>query len=244
MRPNKATRLRGKAPQKEDQTMTIKTVLSTLAIALLGTACSLQGGDGKADKDPVCVDCDEDDAGPEPTPDAGVDTDAGPQADAGNDNPVTTGTVCDPVRSPKARTLDFCSDFTSGSTKGEVRGTLPMMTWTKGLVITDASPSDDYAYMGITMDFNLPAGTYDISYIGYQGETVPATAAEENWADYGLKKTIQRMSSEGRAFIQCNWYDATSKKEITVAKPECHIRITADANGVLTGAGNMKDAVL
>lgn len=146
----------------------------------------------------------------------------------------STDYLPDPVRSPKACVLDFSSRYMSGATKGEVRGTLPLMTWEEGLVITDPVPDDDYGYAGITMRFDVPVGTYDVSYVGYQGSTAPSSDA---WAQYGLAEDLSRMKPEALKFIQCNWY---RNGEIhTVSAPECHIRIRVDSRCTITGAGNM-----
>jgi hypothetical protein len=142
----------------------------------------------------------------------------------------------DPVISPKACVLDFSSYYMSGSTEGEVRGTLPMMDWTDGLGIADPDTDDDYGYAGLTMRFDVPEGTYDISYLGYQGERPPASEA---WAQYGLIDDLLRMRPEALEYIQCNWYK--NGEIVDVSAPKCFIRISVDEDCVITGAGNMGD---
>lgn len=162
--------------------------------------------------------------------DAGT-SDAGTVTDAGVVAPVLDP---GPFRSPAACVFDFASKYVSGSTCGEVRGSATNMSWTSGPKILDA---DRDGYMG--MSFHMDPGTYNLSYLGFQD--CATSTPNQAWAQYGGEDQLRAMTAEGRAFIQCNWWDAASKSKVTVANPSCNLRLTVDAACKVTPAGNMAD---
>ncbi len=166
-----------------------------------------------------------------PDADAGTpDADAGqPVADAGTPAPALDD---GPFRSPAACVFDFSSKYVSGSTCGEVRGNATNMSWTSGPKILDA---DRDGYMG--MSFHMDPGTYELSYLGFQD--CATSTPNQAWAQYGGEDQLRAMTSAGRAFIQCNWWDATAKAKVTVGNPSCSLRITVDGKCSVTAAGNM-----
>ena len=162
-------------------------------------------------------------------------TDAGtPDADAGLPDAGSTAPALDdgPFRSPAACIFDFSSKYVSGSTCGEVRGNATNMSWTSGPKIVDA---DRDGYMG--MSFHMEAGTYELSYLGFQD--CATSTPNQAWAQYGGEDQLRAMTAAGRAFIQCNWWDATEQTKVTVGNPSCSLRITVDDKCVVTPAGNM-----
>jgi hypothetical protein len=162
-----------------------------------------------------------------------VADDATPPADTTPpDDSVPADTLPAPFRSPAANVYDFSTAYVSGATCGEVRGSLPGMSWTDGVQI--ANPDGD-GYMG--MSFITPAGTYELSYLGWQncGTREPKDA----WAQYGFEEQLVKMTAEARSFLNCNWWNATTQQKVTGVNPSCDIRITVDTVGNILPAGNM-----
>ncbi len=179
-----------------------------LAAALAFTACGLQEGED-----------------PDTTPPA----DATPPDDA---TPPADDSLPAPFRSPAPCILDFSNAYVSGATCGEVRGTMPGMSWTSGVRI--ANPDGD-GYMG--MAFTTPAGTYEVSYLGYQNCTTQQP--NDAWAQYGHADQLVEMTAEARSFINCNWYNASTNQVISGVNPSCNIRFTVDSECHILPAGNM-----
>jgi len=137
-----------------------------------------------------------------------------------------------PFRSPTPCVFDFSNAYVSGATCGEVRGTLPGLSWTQGVQI--ANPDGD-GYLG--MAFITPAGTYELSYLGWQN--CDSRQPNDAWAQYGHEDQLLQMTAEARAFINCNWYNASTNAVISGVNPSCDIRITVDAECHILPAGNM-----
>ena len=137
-----------------------------------------------------------------------------------------------PFRSPTPCVFDFSNAYVSGATCGEVRGTLPGMSWTQGVQI--ANPDGD-GYMG--MAFTAPAGTYELSYLGWQN--CSTQAPNDAWAQYGHEDQLTKMTAEARSFISCNWWNAATSSVISGVNPSCNIRITLDNECHVLPAGNM-----
>ena len=137
-----------------------------------------------------------------------------------------------PFRSPAACIFDFSTDYVSGAVCGEVRGNLPGLSWTSGVQI--ANPDGD-GYMG--MAFTVTAGTYELSYLGWQNCTT--REPKEAWAQYGAQEQLLKMAPESRAFINCNWWNSAESKVIAGVNPSCDLRITVDNACNILPAGNM-----
>jgi len=189
----------------------LKTVVLAFAAALAFTACGLQEG--------------EDD----PTITPPVDDGGTPADDTATDDGLPA-----PFRSPAPCILDFSNAYVSGATCGEVRGTLPGMSWTSGVRI--ANPDGD-GYMG--MSFTTTAGTYELSYLGWQN--CETQEPNEAWAQYGHPEQLVEMTAEARSFINCNWYNESTDQVISGVDPSCNIRITVDNECHILPAGNMTD---
>jgi len=159
-------------------------------------------------------------------------TDTTPTDTTPPDDTDTDDTLPAPFRSPAANVYDFSNAYVSGALCGEVRGNLPGLSWTQGVQI--ANPDGD-GYMG--MNFITPAGTYELSYLGWQN----CTTREPNdaWAQYGFEEQLVKMTADARSFINCNWWNATTKQKVSGVNPSCNIRITVDTVGKILPAGNM-----
>lgn len=191
------------------------TVLFAISAMFLTVGCGVQEDeDGDVQDTPCCTDTDE-------TPDADTDTDEGLPA---------------PFRSPAPCVFDFSNAYVSGAVCGEVRGTLPGMSWSSGVQISN--PDGD-GYMG--MAFVVPAGTYEMSYLGWQN----CSTREPNdaWAQYGFEEQLTEMTAEARAYINCNWWNAGTGSVISGVNPSCNIRVTVDSECHVLPAGNMADFV-
>ncbi len=181
---------------------------------------------------------------PTTTTDAGTTTaDTGTMvADTGIDSGVDAKTdsgayLPAPVMSPAANQLTFATYYVAGSLCGDVLGTLPGMNWTSGRFITDASPVDGRLELVYTA--SPPVGDYTVS---YRDRACPTESPDRtNWALYGAPEMLKAMTPAARAWLQCNWWDATSKTVLTVADPVCNIKLHAASGGVFTGAGNMEN---
>lgn len=143
-----------------------------------------------------------------------------------------------PFKSPAACIFDFSSYYTSGSICGELRGDIGGTTsvgWADGPQIYDA---DKDGYMGMSFTDAPSAGTYSISYVGFQN--CSGQVPNESWAQYGSEDMLKRMTAEARAFIQCNWWDAANQKMVDVgSNPSCSLKINVDSACKITAAGNM-----
>ncbi len=194
-----------------------------------GDANSDDGGTSAAD---AHGDCDPD--GAPATVDAAPPTP--PVADAA---PPAPQYLPAPFRSPGPYVLDFSTAYISGSPCGELRGDLPGISWSQGVLLQDKDLSGNTdGYLGTV--YNAPAGTYDVSYMdaACPGETRQL----KGWAEYGDAHTqLANMRPEDRAFISCTWYDAGTHSCVTVSNPGCDLRLTVDASGGVTPAGNMRD---
>lgn len=192
-----------------------KILLIAFALFAAGlTGCGLQEDEGDEGTDIIT---------PDATP---PDDDAGPADD----------TLPAPFRSPAANVYDFSTAYVSGATCGEVRGNLPGLSWTEGVQI--ANPDGD-GYMG--MSFIVPAGTYELSYLGWQN--CDSREPRDAWAQYGFEEQLTKMTAEARSFINCNWWNATTQQKVTGTNPSCDIRITVDTVGNILPAGNMANFV-
>jgi len=192
---------------------TISRFATIIAFMSLFTACGLQEGEDTGNPPDVIVD----------------------GGDTGDTGDATDVDLPAPFRSPEACILDFSTRYVSDATCGEVRGNLPGMSWTEGVYVED---TDGDGYLG--MSYEVPPGTYEISYLGYQNcaERTP----HEAWAQYGHPEDLMGMSAEALSYIQCNWYDASTGEYINdLPDPHCNIRITVDDQCNITGAGNMGD---
>jgi len=183
-----------------------------LSLAALAANCGLQKDDGQSAS---------------PATDGGVTT---PAPDGGTD------VLPAPFRSPAACIFDFSADYVSGATCGEVRGTLPGMSWTQGVQI--ANPDGD-GYLG--MAYTVTAGTYELSYLGWQN--CATRDPKDAWAQYGDQDQLLKMTPDSRAFINCNWWNATTAQVIAGVNPSCDIRITVDNACKVLPAGNMANFV-
>lgn len=207
----------------------MKTLIQTVFCAILMTTtvgCGLQEGDNPP---PDCDTCGNGDAGTPPSGDGGSVT---PPSDAG----TSTVTNPAPVVSPAACRLEFADQYISGSSCGELRGTLPGMTWSAGPVIQDSNSDGRLEYIAAT----IAAGTYSVSYMDREcpGQT-PETGA---WAHFGDPELLRSLTADARAWLYCNWYDAANDTILTdVADPGCNIRVTVGAACALSPAGNMRD---
>jgi hypothetical protein len=199
----------------------VRVTLMTLALAL-AAGCGLQEGENTP------PDMTEPDAGNDPVPE--------PDAGDSGTNPDVDGEMPAPVVSPAACRLEFHDAYISGSQCGEVRGTLPGMTWEAGPVIED---TDGDGRLELTLS-SVPGGTYSLSYMDREcdGQT-PQSGA---WAHYGDPEMLLAMTSDARAWLYCNWYDAATGTILTdVENPGCNIRVAVGADCALSGAGNMRD---
>ncbi|MFA6603581.1 MAG: hypothetical protein WCT10_01910 [Patescibacteria group bacterium] len=153
-------------------------------------------------------------------------------------DPVTPAVVMPaPFKSPTACVLDFSSAYVSGSTCGELRGDIrgtTAVTWTDGPHMLD---SDNSGYIGMAFTDAPDAGTYNLSYVGWQN--CSTQSPNEAWAQFGDIDQLKAMTSEARAFIQCNWWNASTREMVTGVNPSCSIRVTFDAACNITPAGNM-----
>jgi len=141
--------------------------------------------------------------------------------------------VAGPFRSPGSCIWDFNSAYASDAICGEVRGELPNMTWSDGPAL--ANPDGD-GWMG--MHYEVQDGTYTFSYLGFQncGSSTPYEA----WAQYGGEDQLSAMSPEDRAYISCNWWDATNQQKLNVSNPSCSLKVTV-TNCDVQPAGNMSN---
>ncbi len=161
----------------------------------------------------------------------GLQADAAPGVSATVPAPVATDTFPDVFMTSGPCDFNFSEHYVSGATTGEMRGDLPLNTWTAGMKLADDNGD---GYMGMTWTSKVPVGTFNLSYVGYQGANMnPA------WAQYGLAEDLSHMSAKGRAYVQCNWYDAATGAINVVPEPSCDIRITVDEACNITPAGNM-----
>jgi len=153
-------------------------------------------------------------------------------------DPVTpSDTLPAPFKSPAACVLDFSAAYVSGSKCGELRGDIRgtvAVSWTDGPYMLD---SDNSGYLGMAFTDAPDAGTYNLSYVGWQN--CSAQTPNEAWAQYGDIDQLKAMTSAARAFIQCNWWNAATKTMVTGVNPSCNIRVTFDAACNITPAGNM-----
>lgn len=167
-----------------------------------------------------CVNCGSDD-------DGGCD-----QADAcgddGGDDNVGPADNTAPLHSPSAGILEFSTAYISGTSCAQVRGNLPGLTWTAG---ADLGSEAD-GYRGVS--YQMTAGTYEISYVGWAD---CSSRAPDVWADYGKKENLAAMSPGARAFVQCNWWNGSAT--VSVGSPSCNLKISVDASGNVSPAGNM-----
>ncbi|KPJ85816.1 hypothetical protein AMJ57_01760 [Parcubacteria bacterium SG8_24] len=192
-------------------------VVSLIAMFAIG-ACGVQDPEDSGSTDTPCVDCDTPDPDPDPEPCEDCE------------EPVEL--VAGPFRSPAACVLDFNSAYVSGATCGEVRGNLPGITWESGARILD---DDLDGWMG--MAYELPAGEYDLSYLGFQD--CDSASPNEAWAQMGHVLQLLQMLAADRAFVFCNWWDASAEEMLEVESPSCWIRIVVDGECNITAGGNM-----
>ena len=214
------------------KTSTLSVFCAFLTFVTVG--CGLQEG---SNTPPDCESCGSGDAGTLPPGDAGTTTssDAGTTTPSG-DGGTSTASNPAPVVSPTSCRLEFADQYISGSSCGELRGNLPGMTWDTGPVIQDSNSDGSLEYIAST----IAAGTYSMSYMDREcpGQT-PETGA---WAHYGDPELILSLTADARAWLYCNWYDATTGTVLTdVADPGCNIRVTVGTGCSLSPAGNMRD---
>lgn len=230
------------------KTSTLSVFCAFLTFVTVG--CGLQEG---SNPPPDCASCGSGDAGTLPPGDAGTtaSSDAGTTTPSG-DGGTSTATAPAPVISPSACRLEFHDDYISGSSCGDVVGSLPGMNWgvdadgnpvPTGAVYIRDSDRDGRLELDLS---SIPAGTYSLTYRDREcdGET-PQIA----WALYGNPETVHAMSADARSFLFCNWYDSATGEEVDapdtngdgLPDPSCNLRISVDAACVITGNGNMRD---
>lgn len=167
--------------------------------------------------------------------------DSAPSADAGAVGTGTDAVVVPPttIEEPapikfKACDMTFAIKYANGSPCGEVRGTLPDMTWSSGQFVIDCDNDG-------RLDLSYPAiipGSYELSYLDRE---CPNEVPRANWAAYGAPETLRGMTATARSFLFCNWYDARTGKVLTVTDPGCDIRFTVQNGCIMMPDGNMKD---
>ncbi len=174
------------------------------------------------------------------TPDSGVSdagvADAATEAgsDAGADSgPADAGVVvpdnADVVRlTADRKTFLLSTRYIFSAKCGEVRGPMPGVGWSAGPQSCDTDSDGYFAYTPIAGT----VGTYSFTYLD---PNKPA----DGWALYGNIDLLRAMSPTARSFVECNWWDASTQKTVSVGNPSCSLKATFGANGLLAGAGNM-----
>lgn len=192
-----------------------------------GTGLDVDAGAGGAGTDagsggspPVSTD-----AGSGGTPaDAGS---GGSDAGGGGGDAGSVAPQPDPVVVTGACQMKFSTAYVGNSSTAEVRGNLPGATWSSGPAITDTNADKYLEYSAVS----ISAGFYDLTYM------VPPST----WANLGDSTALKAMSSAGREFVNCNWWDPVGLKTVSVSSPSCNIRIMVVGGCFITAAGNMKD---
>lgn len=163
----------------------------------------------------------------------------------------------DPFRDFGGGQIEFSSFYGNGSGCGEVFGTLPGLSWPdptksssewKGAYITDGNGD---GYMEYSPAAGIADGSYEFSYIDRECTGQSGQRDSLDWANYGSPEMVKLMTAEARAFLFCNWYDATEGHTVPapdtngdgLPNPGCEIRITV-TNGNVSGRGNMANAQL
>ena len=221
--------------------------ISLLTLSLLAmAACGLQEPDSVSSLPPTIIVAFPDAQVVAPSPDAGVEMDAGTAtvaddagmmdagvvnnpdatvvADAGNAPLPGTGPLPDPF---KVGTTLKCNSryIAAGVTRGQLRGSLPGSSWTSGPVISD--PSGD-GYMVYT-----PSGANRTALNTVSVYSVQATNTAGQYMLFGNGNDLCRMSPAARAVVGCN-RDAQGHPN------GCEGRVTWNGSAFV-GAGNMQD---
>ena len=203
-------------------------ILVLVSIFVLGTGCAIEEGD---DTD---VDTDTGDTDSDSDSDSDTDSDTETDTDTG-DEPDPEYGPC-PFKTDGVDNWNVAAEHISGASKGEIRFFTAVGDGShQNPSILD---SNDSGYLG--MSYEVDAGTYRFSYLGYQyadecsGEDCPVA-----WAQYGSKAVLDELSDECLQFLDCNWWDADEENEKTVDCAECAIKVHVDEDGAITGAGNM-----
>jgi hypothetical protein len=133
-------------------------------------------------------------------------------------------------------TLHFGARYIGNADAGEVRGTIPGMSWGLGPDIEDLDGNDEDLEWTLDADGAI-AGTYEISYVNDDGE----------WANFGDGGSIAATDPDFRGYVDCTWWDENEQETVLVSNPGCGLKVRVEvvrrSNGskecTFSPAGNM-----